>query len=150
METDQTPGSLQEVDLRPPPAPDDTTKFFWDAAADGRLVAQSCNACGRIQYPPDIVCVYCRSESLGTVELSGKGTIYSFALVERAFHPGFVPHVPYVVALVELDEQPGLRMFTNIVDCDPARLTVGQTVEAVFEQRGTVTLPQFRPVTASA
>jgi len=78
--------------------------------------------------------------------LSGRGTLFSFAVVERAFHPGFVAHLPYVVAMVELVEQPGLRLLTNVVEADPRHLEVGMELEVVFEEREHATLPQFRPV----
>ena len=136
-------------DLRPPPQPDSTTKFFWDAAADHLLVLQRCSACGYREYPPEVVCTECQREDFEYEALSGRGTLFSFAVVERAFHPGFVAHLPYVVAMVELVEQPGLRLLTNVVDADPAMLEVGMELEVVFEEREHATLPQFRPVDPS-
>lgn len=137
-----------EVDDRPPPQPDDTTRFFWDGASRGELLVQRCAACGSLQYPPEVVCTTCQSEKLESARLTGRGTLYSFAVVHRAFHPSFAPHVPYVVAVVELEEQPGLRLLTNIVETDPDHLAVGIAVETVFEKRGDLTMPQFRPVKA--
>ena len=134
-----------EGDTRPVPLPDETTGFFWDAAAQGHLVVQLCRSCGRLQYPPDVVCTECQGDDLGHKQLSGRGVLYSFAIVDRAFHSGFVPYLPYVVALVELEEQPGLRMLTNVVDTDPGTLSIGMPLEVRFERRGEVTLPQFRP-----
>jgi uncharacterized OB-fold protein len=132
-------------DLRPPPQPDATTSFFWDAASKGRLMLQRCSACGYLQHPPDVVCTECQRDELDHVEVSGRGHLYSFAVAERAFHPGFVAHLPYVVALVELVEQPGLRLLTNIVETDPDLLRIGMPLEVVFEKRGDIGLPQFRP-----
>jgi uncharacterized OB-fold protein len=132
-------------DLRPAPQPDATTSFFWDGASKGRLLLQRCAACGYLQHPPDVVCTECQSAELGQVEMSGRGRLYSFAVADRAFHPGFVSHLPYVVALVELVEQPGLRLLTNIVEADPDRLRIGMPLEVTFEQRGDISLPQFRP-----
>jgi uncharacterized protein len=129
-------------DLRPPPWPDATTSFFWDAASKGRLMIQRCSACGYLQHPPDVICTECQQSELEPLEVSGQGHLYSFAVAERAFHPGFVSHLPYVVALVE---QPGLRLFTNVVEADPDRLWVGMPLEVVFEKRDNVWLPQFRP-----
>jgi uncharacterized OB-fold protein len=137
---------VQRADLRPPPAPDNASRFFWDAARQEQLVVQCCAACRRMQYPPEVVCIFCQSDSLEPSQISGKGVIYSYAIVERAFHPGFVSQLPYVVALIELEEQAGLRIFANIVDCDAERLFVGEPVEVTFERRGAVTLPQFRPL----
>jgi uncharacterized OB-fold protein len=78
-------------------------------------------------------------------EMSGKGSLYSFATVDRLFHAGFAADLPYVVGLVELDEQAGVRMLTNIVEAASADLRVGMAVEVTFEDRDAVTLPQFRP-----
>jgi uncharacterized OB-fold protein len=132
-------------ELPPWPEPDEDTSFFWDAARQQQLVLHRCTACGQLQYPPDVVCVYCQSQDLEPEQLSGRGALYSFAVVRRAFHGGFLNALPYVVALVELQEQPGLRMLTNLVDVDPGQLRVGMPVEVTFEERGAVTLPQFRP-----
>jgi uncharacterized OB-fold protein len=132
-------------DLRPPPQPDPTTSFFWDAAKQGRLVIQRCPSCGYLQHPPDVVCTECQCEVLEQAEVSGHGRLYSYAVAERAFHPGFVSHLPYVVALVELEEQAGLRLLANIVDAGTDDLEVGMPLEVVFEKRGDISLPQFRP-----
>jgi uncharacterized OB-fold protein len=136
-------------DPRPRPAPDDTSTPFWDGAREGRLVIQRCAACERYQYPPDVACIHCQSTELEPTEVSGRGVLWSFAVVERAFHAGFVEAVPYVVALVELDEQPGLRLLTNVVDASPDELDVGMAVRVTFEERGDVALPQFRPLGAT-
>ena len=133
------------ADLRPRPLPNEANAFYWDAAREHRLVLQRCDSCHLFQYPPDVVCVHCQSLAMTPTEVSGGGVLYSFATVGRAFHPGFVDQLPYVVGLVELDEQPGLRMLTNIVDASSSELSVGMAVEVTFEDRETVTLPQFRP-----
>ena len=114
---------------------------------------QRCSHCSLYQYPPDIICVSCQSPELAVTEVSGRGTLYSYATVDRAFHAGFVDRVPYVVGLIELEEQAGLRMLTNIVDTDPKELRVGLPLEVTFEDRAGTVLPQFRsagapPVTA--
>jgi uncharacterized OB-fold protein len=132
-------------DPRPRPAADDTSAFFWDGAREGRLLIQRCASCQQFQYPPDVACVHCQSTDLVPTEVSGRGALYSYAVVDRAFHAGFVDAVPYVVALVELDEQPGLRMLTNVVDASADSLSVGQALAVTFEARGDVVLPQFRP-----
>jgi uncharacterized OB-fold protein len=108
-------------------------------------MVQRCSACGYLQHPPDVVCTECQQAELEHVELSGQGHLYSFAVAERAFHPGFVSYLPYVVALVELVEQPGLRLLTNIVEADPNLLRIGMPLEVTFEKRGHIGLPQFRP-----
>jgi uncharacterized OB-fold protein len=133
------------TDRRPLPAPDDLTRFHWDAAAEHRLLLRRCRSCSTLQYPPELCCLHCQAEEFELAEATGRGVIYSYAVVDRPLHAGFVDSLPYVVALVELDDQPGLRMLTNLVDMPPATpLSCGMPVEVVFEDRGAVTLPQFR------
>jgi uncharacterized OB-fold protein len=136
-------------DLRPAPEPDDISGFFWEGARDGRLLVQRCSRCSCYQYPPDVVCLNCQSSELVPTEVSGRGALYSYAVVDRPFHAGFVNAVPYIVGLVDLPEQPGLRMLTNIVDADPGTLRIGMALEVVFEPRGELALPQFRPADRS-
>jgi uncharacterized OB-fold protein len=75
--------------------------------------------------------------------------VYSYAVADRAFHIGFADQLPYVVALVELDDQPGLRMLTNLVDVAREDVSVGMAVTVTFEDREDATLPQFRPAVTS-
>jgi uncharacterized protein len=139
------------ADPRPVPAPDDVSRFYWEAAANHRLLLQRCRACHKMQYPPEICCVHCQAEEFDAAEITGRGVIYSYSVVDRPLHAGFVDALPYVVALVELDDQPGLRILTNLVDV-PAQtqLRCGLAVEVVFEKRGSVTLPQFRLIGATS
>lgn len=140
-----SPDSESAGDQRPLPEPDATSRFHWEAAAEGRLELQHCGACDRLQYPPEVCCLRCQAIDLDHVMVSGRGTLYSYAVVERPFHIGFLDAVPYVVALVELDEQPGLLMATNLLGVTPATpLTCGMPVEVDFEDRGGFTFPQFR------
>ena len=134
-----------QADPRPVPAPDDVTRFYWEAASDHRLVLQRCQACHKMQYPPEICCVHCQAEEFQAVETTGRGVIYSYSVVDRPLHAGFIDALPYVVALVELDDQPGLRILTNLVEVPAGMpLSCGLPVEVTFEERGSVTLPQFR------
>ena len=94
--------------------------------------------------------MYCQSTSLVPTAVSGSGSLYSFAVVERPFHAGFVDSLPYIVGLVELVEQEGLRMLTNIVEADAATLRIGLPLEVVFEARGDLALPQFRPLESAS
>lgn len=133
------------ADPRPLPRPDDVTRFYWDAAAERRLVLQRCLSCTKVQYPPEVCCVHCQAEGFELSEIPGQGVIYSYAEVSRPLHSGFLDAVPYVVVIVELDVQPGLRILANLVDAPAGTdLACGMPVEVVFEDRGTVTLPQFR------
>jgi len=131
--------------VRPFPVPTDTSRAFWDAARTRRLVLQRCGTCARYQYPPDVACVHCQSVDLAWTDVVGTWRLFSYAVVERPFHVGFEPLLPYVVALAELDEQPGLRILANVLDADPADLRIGQALEVTFEDVGAATLPQLRP-----
>jgi uncharacterized OB-fold protein len=78
--------------------------------------------------------------------MSGRGVIYAFTVARQAFDVTFAEEVPYVLALVELEEQPGLRILANVVDVEPEAVRGGIPVGVTFEQRGDWSLPQFRPV----
>ena len=128
---------------KPAPSPNEVTQFFWDAAREHKLVIQRCDECKRYIHWPQLLCPRCGSDRLSPSQVSGKGNIYSFCVVNHIFHPAF--EVPYSLAIIELDEQPGLRMLTNIVDCPNDALSVGMPVEVTFEDGDGYTLPQFRP-----
>ncbi len=138
----------QPVAARPVrPAPDSLTSFFWDGAREHRLLIQRCDDCGRFQHPPEPVCHHCLSFSLGAGEVSGRGTIYSFEVATQAFHPWFADKIPFVIAVVELVEQPNLKLITNIVGADPdsADIQVGADVAVTWHQLDEeFTLPVFR------
>jgi len=129
----------------PVPVPDPLTQFFWDAAAEGKLMIQRCNDCGQHIHPPRPICRKCLSTDLAPVEVSGRATLYAWTVAEQAFHPYFADKLPYVYATVELHEQ-RTKLITNIVDCSIDDLRADMPVEVVFEPlTDTVTLPKFRP-----
>jgi uncharacterized OB-fold protein len=133
--------------LSPPrPAPDPLTEPFWQGAAEGRLVIQRCCRCHRYIHPPRPVCRFCLSTRLEPTEVSGRATLYTWTVAEQAFHPFFADKLPYVYATVDLVEQPGLRLITNIVDVPFEELRVDMALEVVFREvaEGLV-LPLFRP-----
>jgi hypothetical protein len=130
---------------KPVPVPDDTSAFYWQAAQDGRLVIQRCDSCRSWYYPPTIGCPGCRSEALVPTDVSGRGTVYTFTIVRQAFDPAFADDVPYVVALVELEEAPGLRMLTTITGVEPQEVRVGMQVAVAFEGRDGAVIPVFEP-----
>jgi uncharacterized OB-fold protein len=130
---------------KPVPAPDEYSAAYWRGADEGKLVLPRC-ANGHLSYPPGPACPHCGSFELTPVEVAGDGTIYSFTLVRQSADPVFAADLPYVVALVELDAQPGLRLLTNVVTADPEALDIGTRVEVCFEPRGDRAVTQFRPV----
>jgi uncharacterized OB-fold protein len=122
------------------PVPDAVTQPFWDGVAEGVLRLQRCRACGRHVFYPRAVCPHCGSGDLAWVEASGAGAVHAFTVVHRA-PAEYRPDVPYVVALVDLEE--GVRMMTRLVDVEPAAVRVGMPVEAAIQ--GEPRLPCFRP-----
>ncbi len=133
--------------FRVPPAADPVTEFFWSSGADGRLRFQRCTACGYFLHPPGPWCPECGSHDLAPAPVSGRGTVHSFTINHQ---PWDGDPTPFVVALVELDEQVGLRLTTNIVGCAPTEVFVDQRVRVVFERRafdgrGTIYYPLFTP-----
>jgi uncharacterized OB-fold protein len=118
---------------------------FWDAAREGRLILQHCEDCDRVIHYPRMACPFCSSKNLDWKNASGRGTIYSFTVVESNAPSAFAGDVPYVVAVIRLDE--GVQMLTNIVESDRDELVCDLPVEVVFEQlNDEFTLPKFRPV----
>jgi uncharacterized OB-fold protein len=130
----------------PLPTPDDTSRFFWEGAARGELLIQRCADCSRFVHPPRPVCPECLSTDLAPERVSGRATLYTWTVAEQAFHPWFTAQLPYVYATVELAEQAGLRLITNVVDCPHEELRAGMDLEVSFAAlTDTVTIPQFRP-----
>ncbi|MEE3064676.1 MAG: OB-fold domain-containing protein [Actinomycetota bacterium] len=119
-------------------------EFFWTSGADGKLRLQECKACKSLIHPPAPVCRYCRSLDIGVRAVSGQATLAGFTINERFSLPGLV--APYVIAQVAIAEDPRVRLTTNIVDCEPDQLELGQQVEVVFEQVEDVWFPLFRPI----
>lgn len=134
----------QITNTRPVPEPDGLTQFYWEGTKAGRLLIQRCDSCGWFLHPPDVVCPRCLSQSLVPTPVRGQGVIYAFTVARQAFDRAFIDHVPYVLALVDLEEQPNLRMLTNIVDTPLDQVSSGLPVELTFEQCQDYRLPQFR------
>jgi uncharacterized OB-fold protein len=129
----------------PAPQPDALTQFFWDGIDRHELLILRCQNCGHYVHYPRPICDRCQSTDLAPTPVQGRGVLYSYTLVMQAFHPFFVDKIPYVLAVVELAEEPGLRVTTNIVECAEKDLRIGMPVEVVFQEAGELTLPLFRP-----
>jgi acetyl-CoA acetyltransferase/uncharacterized OB-fold protein len=127
--------------VRPLPELTPDTAWFWTSGKDGRLRIQGCVECGTLVHPPVPICPSCRSCSWAPTAVSGRGTIVGFTVNAHRWLPGFDP--PYVVANVALAEDPGVRLTTNIVDCDPEAVAIGQNVAVHFEHHDDVWIPLF-------
>jgi uncharacterized OB-fold protein len=130
------------------PTPEPETQPYWDAAADGRLLIKRCGACGEAHFYPRPFCPSCWSDDVSWEEASGRARLYTWSVVRRNDLPPFPAWVPYVAAVVDLEEGP--RMVTNVVDCDPGALAVGMALEVTFRQQADdLTVPVFRPAAAA-
>ncbi|HEY3303062.1 MAG TPA: Zn-ribbon domain-containing OB-fold protein [Candidatus Binatia bacterium] len=133
----------------PKPLPEITpvTRPFWDATAQGELIMQRCKDCGSWVWCPRPACVECGGEKLEWTQLSGRGQVFAFTVIRevvgRALR-GFASDIPYVTAWVDLEEGP--RICSNIVGCPIDQVTIGMSVEVVFEEAAQgIFLPKFRP-----
>lgn len=123
------------------------TRPFWEACRRGQLVIQRCDVCGEYQFYPRGICAHCWSEEVRWVETAGRGTVWTYTVTYQNRTPGFAEEVPYVLALVELEE--GVKMFTNLVECDPREAHIGMAVEVTFiRANDRVTVPYFKPAAA--
>jgi uncharacterized OB-fold protein len=125
----------------------DDVAFFWTSGADGQLRLLRCHACGFFIHPPGPVCPRCLSRDLGPEVVSGRGTVATFTVNHQQWIPG---SDIYIIAWVSLEEQPDIRLTTNLVDIEPEDVTIGMPVEVVFELSEDVYLPLFRPVREGA
>ena len=129
----------------PVPRIDEESKGFWEACQRHELYLQRCRACGVLRHRPRALCPACLCDDTEWVLSSGRGAVYTFTVCLQNQAPGFRDAVPYVLAYVDLDD--GVRMLTNIVECDPAAVHIGMPVEVVFDDvTPAATLPKFRPV----
>jgi hypothetical protein len=135
---------------KPLPQPDPITQPFWESVKAHAMRVQRCTACGRFVFFPRALCPNCFSDQLEWTPVSGHGVVHAFTIPHRHPSPAFQPDLPYVVAIVELEE--GVRLMTNLVGVptDPAQIAVGMPVEVTYDDvTDEVTLPKFRPVGSS-
>ena len=125
------------------------TKPFWDGCARNALLLQKCGSCGAYRHPPSPICASCLSAKHEWVAASGKGTVYTFVVVRETRARGWEALVPYVLAVVALEEGP--RLLTNVINVAPEAVAIGMPVEVTFaELDGTTKLPLFQPAGAGA
>lgn len=130
---------------KPLPVPQPESDYYWESAANGKLVIQRCKDCGDAQFYPRVFCTVCSSRAVDWIQSSGKGTLFTFAIVHQPPHPGFADDVPYITAIVELEE--GVKMPSQVIgiDPDPEKLSIGMALEVVFEKAtDAISLPKFR------
>ncbi len=130
---------------RPLPLPDEVSAPFWEGCKRRELRIQRCAPCGALRYTPRVMCPRCQSLDSEWVRASGRGTIHSYVVCHPPVLPAFAERVPYAVVLVELAEDPTLRMVGNLLGCAPEHVSIGAPVEVEFEDvSDDIALPQWR------
>ncbi|MBI2171067.1 MAG: Zn-ribbon domain-containing OB-fold protein [Chloroflexi bacterium] len=136
--------TTQQEWKRPIPEITGETRPFWEAARRGEYLIQQCEDCGQHQWYPRGFCAHCWSRRIRYVKATGRGTVWTFTITYQNRTPGFAEEVPYVLALVELEE--GVKVFTNIIGCRPQEVRMGMPVEVTFvPATPQVHVPMFRP-----
>lgn len=127
---------------KPLPEPSPWSKPYWDYCKQHKLYIQQCTHCEQFIMYPKLFCPHCLSENFHWVESSGNGKVYSYTIVRNNPPSSFAEDLPYVIAVVELEEN--VRMLTNIIGCDIEKITCGSAVKVVFEDvTEDITVPKF-------
>jgi uncharacterized OB-fold protein len=129
--------------LRLLPRLSEDNEFFWTSGADGVLKFLRCNACHFYIHPPGPICPRCLSRDLAPHAVSGRGRVETFSVNYQQWIPG---SDPYIIAWVSIDEQPDVRLTTNLIDVEPEDVAVNMAVEVTFEHIDDVYIPLFRPI----
>lgn len=138
-----------ENPFRLQPLVTDENRHYWQGGAEGELRFQACRACDHFLHPPAPVCPECLGREIEVRASSGRGVVHTFTVNHHPWVPGFDP--PYVVAIVELADQPGLRLMTNLVGCEIEDVAIGMPVEVCFEElEDGAWLPLFKPAAGGA
>jgi uncharacterized protein len=125
--------------------PDSTTKPFWDACRERQLVYPECASCATVRMPPASVCPKCGSSPLTWKSATGLGTVYSFTIARHSFHVKVDDFLPYVIAVIALDDAP-VRLISNVLFASPEDMHVGLPVSVVWDEaKPGVVIPRFRP-----
>lgn len=120
-----------------------SNQHFWQGGAEGELRFRRCTACGFYIHPPSPRCPECLGKDLEVAAVSGRATVATYTLNHQPWVPA--PDHPYAIAIVEIEEQPSLRLMTNIVNCPPDDVHIGMQVRVCFEEHDDVHVPLFEP-----
>jgi uncharacterized OB-fold protein len=128
--------------------PDKYSREYWRRAAAGELSFQRCADCQTFRHPAGPMCPNCGSFADEWFAVAGTGTVYSFTIVTHPVHPALVDVVPFNIVLVEFPDAPGVRLVTNLVDVPPDEITMGMTVDVIYQKTPAMTLPRVKRATA--
>lgn len=138
-----SPAEPAVIPAKPQPKITPGAAHYWDCATRERFVIPKCKDCDAVFFYPRVWCPFCFSQNLDWHQASGNGKVYSFSIVHQAPFPAYKNDVPYVLAVIELEEGP--RMMANVLHCDPYSVVVDMPVRVTFESRGDMKIPQFQP-----
>jgi uncharacterized protein len=131
--------------VKPVPVPTKETQPYWDGCKQHELRVQKCATCGHHQFYPRLYCTACMSDRVEWIKTSGRAKVLSYTIIYRPVTQAFAGDVPYVVAMVTLDEGP--QMMTNIVGCEPEKVSIGMPVQVTFDDwTEEISVPKFKPV----
>jgi uncharacterized protein len=140
-------GADEEPPFRILPKLTDQNRDFWTGGEQGELRFWRCSDCHFYIHPPQPICPTCLSKNMVVEAVSGRAMLASYSINHQPWMPG--PELPYVVAIVEIVEQPSLRLTTNLVNCPHDEIQIGMPVRATFERHidpnGDVYIPLFEP-----
>ena len=128
--------------LRKLPQLNKDNSAFWQEGANGSLMIYHCDACKQYFHPPAPVCIHCLSDNVKPKKMSGRGSVASFTINHQKWHPDL--EVPFVIAIIELHEQQGLRFVNNIIDINPEDVFIEMPVCVTFKAIEDVWLPLFK------
>ncbi|HEX75028.1 MAG TPA: Zn-ribbon domain-containing OB-fold protein [Dehalococcoidia bacterium] len=129
---------------KPLPQPNADTRPFWDGCKEHQLRFQKCRDCGHVRWPPSIICPRCYSSEVEWMVASGEGKVYTFVVYHYAYHKAFENDLPYITAIVELEEGP--HILTNIVGCSSDEVRCDMPVKVAWEDvTEEFSLPKFKP-----
>lgn len=135
---------MPDAPIRPLPQLTPWNEWFWRSGAEGVLRFPRCPACGAWIHPQQALCPVCRDGVPAPTAVAGTGTVIAVTVNVQPWLPGFAP--PYVIAVVSLDEDPALRLTTNIVGCPPEEVHIGQRVGVEWDHQADVWVPVFHPL----
>jgi uncharacterized OB-fold protein len=136
--------SAAEKPQKPLPRPAPESVPYWEAAKNHRLELPRCNVCGKFWFPPSRSCPHCLATDFAWTPVSGRGKVFSFVVFHRVYHPAWDGEVPYVVALIELEEGP--RLLSNVIGVPVDAVRCEMPVKVVFDDVAPgVALPKFTP-----
>tara|TARA_R110002110_G_scaffold23147_3_gene88692 strand:- start:662 stop:1057 length:396 start_codon:yes stop_codon:yes gene_type:complete len=130
--------------MRPLPELTAENTAFWTGGAEGRLIIAFCSDCAAAIHPPQLVCPQCWCETVERKAVPGTGTVYSYTVNHQPWAPDMP--VPFALAVVDVDNAPGVRVTAEVVNTDPEKVSIGQRMRVTFLNVDDVWLPQWEPV----